>query len=47
MSTYANPLTDYSPQMEFFDGSTRRHFRTVPDSGVSMRPMKWNGPLNS
>ena len=34
MCTYANPLTDYSPQMEFFDGSRRRHFRRAPDSGV-------------
>lgn len=34
MSTHANPLTDYSPQMEFLDGSTRRHFRRVPYSGA-------------
>lgn len=27
MSSYANPLTDYSPQMEFGGGSRRRHFR--------------------
>ena len=34
MSTYANPLTDYSPQMEFSDGSARRHFRRDHPGGV-------------
>lgn len=26
MSSYSNPLTDYSPQMELFEGSSRRQF---------------------
>lgn len=26
MGTYTNPLTDYSPQMELFEGSMGRHF---------------------
>lgn len=26
MSTYSNPLTDYSPQMEFHEGHGRRHY---------------------
>jgi len=26
MSTYSNPLTDYSPQMEFYGGHAGRHF---------------------
>jgi hypothetical protein len=33
MSTYSNPLTDYSPQMEFYGGSPRRHHRR-DNSGV-------------
>ncbi len=33
MSSYANPLTDYSPQMEFYGGS-RRHFPRKRRIGV-------------
>jgi len=34
MSAYTNPLTDYSPQMEFSGGFPRRHFRRRQNSGV-------------
>ncbi len=34
MSTYANPLTDFSPQMEFFEGSARPVFADEPRAGV-------------
>jgi hypothetical protein len=34
MSTYPNPLTDYSPQMEFSDGSSAMQFREEPGAGV-------------
>ena len=34
MSTYANPLTDFSPQMEFFEGSARPLSADEPRAGV-------------
>jgi len=34
MSTFTNPLTDYSPQMEFYGGSPRKHHRRKGNSGV-------------
>jgi hypothetical protein len=34
MGTYANPLTDYSPQMEFSDGDTGRRFKRKRHPGV-------------
>jgi hypothetical protein len=34
MSTYRNPLTDYSPQMEFSDGSAGLGFTAEPRGGV-------------
>jgi len=34
MSTYSNPLTDYSPQMEYSDGSSGRRFPRRHHSGV-------------
>jgi hypothetical protein len=34
MSTYGNPLTEYSPQMEFFDGSQGSGFTDESRAGV-------------
>lgn len=34
MSTYGNPLTDYSPQMEFFGGPAGRRFPRRQSGGV-------------
>ena len=34
MGTYTNPLTDYSPQMELFDGSMSRRFHRKRHLGV-------------
>jgi hypothetical protein len=34
MSTHANPLTDYSPQMEFENGSSEAYFGNEPRQGV-------------
>lgn len=34
MSTYTNPLTDYSPQMEYGGGFPRKHHRRRQSSGV-------------
>lgn len=34
MNTYSNPLTDYSPQMEFYGGPAGGHFHRKRGSGV-------------
>jgi hypothetical protein len=34
MGTYANPFTDYSPQMEFQGGSPETYFSGAPEAGV-------------